>query len=200
MEEYRVEIKVKNNLLIRKIEQAGYNSVGEFCRLNNMTGQVSRLWSIINLKMSPLKSDGQWHTCILKCSDIIGCAPENFFTDIQLNTILKSNKRSVQVNEAEMKFMLEQSPTKLLDEVIEFDEKKKFLNASLNTLVNREQKVLDLRFGLNGEMEHTLEETSQIIGVTRERVRQIEAKALRKLRNPKRVPELHQLMGINYEC
>ena len=199
MEEYRVEIKVKNNLLIRKIEKAGYKSVGEFCRLNNMMGQASQLGDIINLKASPLRSDGGWQSVILKCSDIIGCAPEDFFTDIQLKTILKSNKRSVQVNEAEMKFMLEQSSTKLLDEVIEFDEKKKYLDKSLTTLASREQRVIDLRFGLNGEKEHSLEEMAQIMGVSRERVRQIEAKSIRKLRHPDRCRELHQLMRNDYD-
>ncbi len=52
----------------------------------------------------------------------------------------------------------------------------------LETLSSREKKVLWLRFGLHEEFPHTLEETGKIIGVTRERIRQIEARALRKLR------------------
>ena len=106
-EEYRIEIKVKNNLLIKKIEEAGYKTVGEFCRLNNMTNCTSTLGDIINMKRSPLRSDGQWQSIILKCSDILNCMPDDFFTHAHLTTILKTNTRSIQINEAEMKFMLE---------------------------------------------------------------------------------------------
>jgi len=56
----------------------------------------------------------------------------------------------------------------------------------LHTLTPREEKVLRLRFGLDDGRARTLEEVGQVFGVTRERIRQIEAKALRKLRHPKR--------------
>ena len=51
----------------------------------------------------------------------------------------------------------------------------------LNTLPAREQKILRMRFGLESGRAHTLEEVGQEFGVTRERIRQIEAKALKKL-------------------
>jgi len=51
----------------------------------------------------------------------------------------------------------------------------------------REAKVIAMRFGLAGHRDHTLEEVGQQFGVTRERIRQIEAKALRKLRNNKKL-------------
>ena len=54
----------------------------------------------------------------------------------------------------------------------------------LSTLSDREARVLELRFGLGDGISHTLEEIGQEFGVTRERIRQIEAKALRKLRQP----------------
>jgi len=56
----------------------------------------------------------------------------------------------------------------------------------LQTLTEREKQVLKLRFGVGGVKEHTLEEVGQQFAVTRERIRQIEAKALRKLRHPSR--------------
>ncbi len=62
--------------------------------------------------------------------------------------------------------------------------------ALLKTLTPREEKVIKMRFGLGDGSEHTLEEVGQNFAVTRERIRQIEAKALRKLRHPSRSRKL----------
>ena len=61
---------------------------------------------------------------------------------------------------------------------------------ALSSLTPREQKVIELRIGLNGERSNTLKEVGIIFKVTRERIRQIEAKALRKLRHPSRSRKL----------
>ena len=67
---------------------------------------------------------------------------------------------------------------------------KEQLNEVLDTLTEREQKVLRLRFGMNDGRARTLEEVGKEFDVTRERIRQIEAKALRKLRHPSRSRKL----------
>lgn len=64
----------------------------------------------------------------------------------------------------------------------------------LETLTPREEKVLRLRFGLDDGKPRTLEEVGQVFGVTRERIRQIEAKALRKLRHPSRSKKLKDFL------
>ena len=64
----------------------------------------------------------------------------------------------------------------------------------LETLTEREEKVIRLRFGLEDGKSRTLEEVGQIFGVTRERIRQIEAKALRKLRHPSRSRKLKDFL------
>ena len=61
-------------------------------------------------------------------------------------------------------------------------------------LDERERKVLELRFGLRGEEPRTLEEVGQRFGVTRERIRQIEAKTLAKLRHPSRSEQLRDYL------
>ena len=69
------------------------------------------------------------------------------------------------------------------------------LRLILNSLNHRERQVLEMRFGLKDGQSHTLEEVGQAFGVTRERIRQIEAKALRKLRHPLRSRKLRDYLG-----
>lgn len=65
----------------------------------------------------------------------------------------------------------------------------------LGFLTERERQVLEMRFGLKDGKDHTLEEVGKEFGVTRERIRQIEAKALRKLRHPSRSKSLRDYLG-----
>ncbi len=69
------------------------------------------------------------------------------------------------------------------------------LRTILKSLNHRERQVLEMRFGLRDGQSHTLEEVGQAFGVTRERIRQIEAKALRKLRHPLRSRKLRDYLG-----
>ncbi|EAF2384067.1 RNA polymerase sigma factor RpoD [Listeria monocytogenes] len=71
---------------------------------------------------------------------------------------------------------------------------KEQLEDVLDTLTDREENVLRLRFGLDDGRTRTLEEVGRVFGVTRERIRQIEAKALRKLRHPSRSKQLKDFL------
>ncbi len=72
---------------------------------------------------------------------------------------------------------------------------KDIISDALNTLTDREKQVLKLRFGLEDGTSRTLEEVGNIFGVTRERIRQIEAKALRKLKHPSRSKKLKDFLN-----
>ena len=67
---------------------------------------------------------------------------------------------------------------------------KDYIKEILVDLTEREQKILAMRFGLDDNISHTLEEVGKVFGVTRERIRQIEAKALDKIRNHKKIKKL----------
>ena len=71
------------------------------------------------------------------------------------------------------------------------------LNEVLDTLTEREQKVLRLRFGMDDGRARTLEEVGKEFQVTRERIRQIEAKALRRLRHPSKSRKLKDYLDAN---
>lgn len=72
---------------------------------------------------------------------------------------------------------------------------KEQIHGALSVLSDREREVLEMRFGLKNGQDHTLEEVGRYFGVTRERIRQIEAKALRKLRHPTRSRQLRDYLS-----
>ena len=79
-------------------------------------------------------------------------------------------------------------------EAVAFTMLKEQLLGVLDTLTPREEKVLRLRYGLDDSRPRTLEEVGKEFNVTRERIRQIEAKALRKLRHPSRSKRLKDFL------
>ncbi len=89
-------------------------------------------------------------------------------------------------NDTHLEDFIEDTKVKLpIDYVIDLSLKDK-IDEVFSTLTEREEKVLRMRFGIGDGSDHTLEEVGKVLGVTRERVRQIEAKAIRKIRHPKR--------------
>lgn len=77
------------------------------------------------------------------------------------------------------------------ENTFEENEFQNLMNNILDSLTPRESKILRLRFGINMAQEFTLEQVASIFNVTRERIRQIEAKALRKMRHPSRSDKLN---------
>lgn len=69
--------------------------------------------------------------------------------------------------------------------------------AVLKTLSSRERRIVEMRFGFDGDREHTLEEVGRDLSVSRERIRQIEASALRKLRHPRRSGRLYDFLHLS---
>ena len=91
---------------------------------------------------------------------------------------------------------IEDKSTESPSEITSFSLLKDKLSDVLASLSERERKVLELRFGLGDGYSRTLEEVGKQFRVTRERIRQIEAKALRKMRHPTRIRQLHGFLEI----
>ncbi|HWX18447.1 MAG TPA: RNA polymerase sigma factor RpoD [Candidatus Binatia bacterium] len=91
---------------------------------------------------------------------------------------------------------IEDKSTESPSEITSFSLLKDKLNDVLCSLSERERKVLELRFGIGDGYARTLEEVGRQFRVTRERIRQIEAKALRKMRHPTRIRQLHGFLEV----
>ena len=90
-------------------------------------------------------------------------------------------------------FIEDKNTASPVDSVINIDLAEQ-VDKVLGSLTPREERVLRMRFGIGEKSDHTLEEVGQDFEVTRERIRQIEAKALRKLRHPSRSKRLRTFM------
>lgn len=105
---------------------------------------------------------------------------ENYLNTTSLNLLIDEDSTT------ELRELLPYEPDITLEDKIIYNSLKTELNNVLSTLNSREQRILELRFGILDGKEHTLEEIGSIYKVTRERIRQIEAKAFKKLRHPSR--------------
>ena len=191
---YRVKITVKNNLLLTAIEEAGYKSVAEFSRDIGLTAQ--EISAFVALRKAPINESGEFCFNAKKIMEALGAAPSDLWTTEQLNMKLKRNTTqdlfsapTIQAilggNVAQLEGSVYEEAEKP-EEVLDKKELKAELEKILGTLTPRQAKVIQLRFGLNGCGEHTLEEVGNMLNIGKERVRQIEAKALRNMRHPSR--------------
>ena len=93
---------------------------------------------------------------------------------------------------SELSDLIEDTESVMYEDVIFFMALQELLKQVLNKLSSREKRIIELRFGLDGEGPYTLEETGKAIGITRERVRQIQNSALRKLKSFKLSKDLKE--------
>ena len=119
---------------------------------------------------------------------------EKLTTTVSLNCSVNPDRDSNEDSDELEDFV--DNNDKSLVEIVENDEMTALVNKAMKTtLTDRKLKVLQLRFGFDNDEPRTLEEVGKKFGVTRERIRQIEAKALRKLRHPSRSKKLKDYMG-----
>ena len=119
---------------------------------------------------------------------------KNSLTKIQQSELIKLEKNYLEndilTNEKKVSMnvenIAEQDTIKIVNNIS--------LNKVLNSLTAREERVLRMRFGLNQQSDCTLTEVAQVFSLSSERVKQIEAKALRKLKHPSRLEELSEIL------
>jgi len=189
MKEYQIKVTVRNNLLLAAIENAGYKSQSDFAK--EIGESPSSINSLFAMRTCPINEHGEFSPVSNKIMEALGACPTDLWTSEQLTMRLKNNTAFKEINRQELIAILGKNDPDLIEfESVEdefsFTEQKEKIMEMINTLEPKEKKIMILRFGLDGTDPHTLDELAKIIGVTIERIRQIEAKALRKMRHPSR--------------
>jgi RNA polymerase primary sigma factor len=197
MDEYNVKVTVRNNLILKAIKDFGYTNLNNFAKASGIG--VTGLYSLVNLMEPPIGIKGEFIKSAKDLMEVLGACPSELWTDEQLTLRLDSNRTERVMSKEALQVTLQSSARSLIgldypeQEIVE-EELKTIVNNRLDSLTPREAKILRLRFGFDGGEGRTLEEVGAIFKVTREQIRHIEARALRKLRHPTRSDDLKQFV------
>lgn len=182
--EVRVEARVRNNVLWHAIYDA-YPSVAAFSRKHNLPHMG--VGALLNLKDTPhhgttgkLKPLARRLIRIFRMHED-DLFPRRLYEIEQTTAVVEVPMTALPPSSEELRCLLP-GP----DDVMAADDVRRVVHDALQTLTDREQVVLVRRFGLDGDDPATLREVGEQIGVQQERIRQIEAAALRKMRHPSR--------------
>ncbi len=187
MKDYRLHIRVKNNYLLTAMERAGFWTAAELCRaFPELKQQV--VGKALNLQLSLYNTRGATRPVWVKLSNALRCLPEDLLPPQHAESPLLTNAGNTEVSFDEIETFLPSGvgPALLPDDVIEQNELHAAIEGVLDTLTPREKKIVELRFGLNGEEESTYQVIADEFGLSNARTQQIEQKAIRKLKHPSR--------------
>jgi RNA polymerase sigma factor (sigma-70 family) len=197
MEEFNIRVSVRNNLILKAIKDQGYTNLYKFSKECEVP--ITGLYDLVNLKEAPVTVEGEFSKSAKLLMEALGACPVELWTEEQLTMKLRSNTVERELSKEALQIALQSSARSLIgldypEQELNEKDSTRVVNDKLDSLLPRQRKVLELRFGLDGSKEHTLEEISKILGCTREYVRMIEAKALRNMRHPSRSGDLKQFI------
>lgn len=185
MKELEVTVSVRNNLLLSRRRALGFSQA----RLAAAAGVPLQAYGAIeSMRLAPETKRG-WRRIAVALANFYDVAPETLFPEAV--RLVKAARMVREMDVVEVAAIGGgQSRIALPDEAFEASQLRDRLTSALSDLPARERKVLGLRFGLDGQGERSLDEVGDTVGVTAERARQIEARAMRLLRHPRRCRDL----------
>jgi RNA polymerase sigma factor (sigma-70 family) len=193
---YRVRITVRNNRFLAAIEAAGFKSCAAFAKECGLPYHA--IIGLASMRAAPMSEDGTMSEAALRVMKRLNAAPFDLWTEAQLMMKLDRNSSERTMGEEEVAALMSQpqrlSITDPPEDLVAEGEMSRAVEAVLQSLPPIEQQVLRARFGMDDGHEQTLEQVAASLGVTRERIRQIEAKALRRLRHPSRTYRLKSFL------
>ena len=187
MKDYRIKITIRNDRLLSAIEGMGHESVMSFCKKYNLPYTSTN--DIISGKKPPLKNNGSLTTRCKDLLEILGVSIEEAFTERQMEGFSKTTFET-KVKEKDLLQIV--NPAKNQEvRAIESDVSSKITEIMSRCLTPKEEKVIRMRYGMSKDKHcYTYEEAGLALSITRERVRQIETRALHKFREIKNSRDL----------
>lgn len=181
----RVIVTVKNAVLLRVMEAEGFDTASALAKASRVDQGTVGLY--LNLKLAPFDKNDELRPSIIRIAGVLHRLPEDLFPAPFLRRVLATNRAHRDVSSADIPALLGHNTPS-----IAYDPERSrvvadalaSLEAGLSLLPPRRRRVLELRYGLNGERPHTLAEAGKALGVQQERVRQIQASAERTLKHP----------------
>lgn len=209
----RVEVRFRNSRLVdairgyempamghtvhaRALER--YGPMARFCRLHGLS--YAAVCELATLKSGPLLKNGTLRPVAAELASILEHHPTWLFP-AELYKLTWPRAVAFDMEPAGL-VSLQAAPDEALalppvqEALVLARETSKSLAGVLETLTPREEKILRLRFGLAGGREHTLKEIAESFTLSKDRIRQIEMKALRKMRHPSRSRQLRELIDL----
>lgn len=182
--DYRVDVRVRNNNILKAVEAIGYDSIPVFCKEQSL--RYEDVNNLINMTRSPLSKAGEYRQVTMDLMELLDKRFEELFDEQQMIGVM-TNRAMREVKAEEIySLMYEQKDVDLLPfDVADRSQMAEAVRGCIKGLTEKEQLVLSKRFGFDGP-EQTLNEVGEYFGISGTRVQQIEAKALRKLRYPSR--------------
>lgn len=170
--DFIVQIKVKNGRLLRAIRATGFKSTAAFCRANGL--DVNIVSAFLTMKKSPLRSSSdEWLRAAYDLSAALHMEPEELWPAHMQRMTTKKNTVELDATMDQAAVLTARTVPGLRGD----------LEKAMSHLTVREQDIIKRRFGL-GQPEQTLAAVGDVHGICKDRVRQIEYTAMRKLRRP----------------
>lgn len=167
--------------IIEKINKL--SKIENHCFIYNKANDINQICNELNISIDEYNSLKYYLNYFKTCASLNKYIGENSDGDDELIDFISSSNCPLQDSN------IDPTNTSVEQEILNKDFKKQ-IAFLLNSLKPREAIIIKLRFGIDCDKTHTLEEIGNIFGLTRERIRQIESRALRKLRHPSRIYRL----------
>jgi transcriptional regulator with XRE-family HTH domain len=189
MKELRVKVLVYNNRLLSRREALGVSQK----QMAEIIGVAFGAYADLERAASvALTKDGQWSKHALACSEYYDVAPEELFPECVV--AMRKNSATCELSGEDLVQLLHGRPAPRIGD------EGKTAALLLSGLSERERSILATRYGFDGGEGKTLTETGEHYEISTERVRQIELRALRRIRHPRLKPALDRLIDIVEEA
>ena len=197
MEEFNIKISVRNNLILKAIENAGYTNMQKFSKECDIS--LTGLYNLINLKEAPLTIGGEFSKTAKSLMEALGACPVELWTDEQLTMKLRSNRVERELGKESLEIALRSNARSLIGmdyvgQNLDEEVMATVISDKIDSLTPRQAKILRMRFGIGVDREHSLQEIASMFRMSRENVRMIEAKALRHMRHSSRSDTLKEFI------